>query len=589
MNMRLWLAFACLFSLTHQWFYLLPQASAAIRTTMLQNNPVYINPVPQDIRMNADKAGFEFLEVPLTNELPAEASMPLENKGATDGNLGTVKPALEGDVEGEAPKEVRLANNSNLILSEIRLDAEPKYHRDGFVNFQLHRLYKMQGKNIDVRAINNELRQINRTNKFALKGVLKELEGKPVLVLTLFEQQPAELNVTYDNQGRPRNGILRTGVEYKQDNIVGIGDQFKARTVQAKGTEFYELSYNAPINRWGGRIDGWGTYQQNYTRFDQNDPAFGPSPTNVDENTGWGVTIRQPIDKQGLFDVSAGYAKRHISESTFKNANTTTKTNKNDFNVVWGSVGFNKQYVNKEKNGYWGATHLSTTVFAEDLLAQDLELYRILVDGQQSFNLPHDQTIRLRSTVQQAPLAFFPLQMQPVTGALNVRGYNEGALLTDNLLFSSLEYYFPIPGLKHFNTGLHDKVRGVAFIDAAYANLDNERTLATKTAQRDTFLASAGVGLRIKFNQHVQGFVDAAWGLNEADNFIGISSMSPTIGPSSRVHFGVRTSVFDRGLKPTEQLNRDSWIHSARPKFQRDGIVPDSQYVFPGLFNPPIN
>jgi hemolysin activation/secretion protein len=571
LNLRFWLATAVVVTLISQWAAVSAQA-ATVRTTPLQNHPLYITPVPQDIRMGADTARLEFLETPLTNALPNAAE------------LDAAAYAKKSKDDAASPAV------ATPTLGDIRLDTGAKYHRDGFVHFQLKRLYKMEGQPVDIKSLNDELRQINRINKFAVKGTLKEdTDGKAVLELTLYEQQPTEVNVTYDNQGRPRNGILRTGLEFKQDNILGIGDQVKARTVQAKGTEFYELSYNMPINRWGGRVDAWGTYQQNYTRFDPNDNLFPNAVTNTDENTGWGVTVRQPIDKQGLFEVQAGYADRHVVESTFKNTNSFHKTNKNDYQITWAGVEFNKNYLNKEKTAYTGSTKLNTTIFAEDLLAQDAELYRVMVNGQQTFNLPHDQTIRLRATIQETPLSLFPLQMQPVTGALNVRGYNEGALFTDSLYFSSLEYYFPIPGLKRMSPSLHEKLRGVAFVDAAYARLDEERTLPVAGTARDTFLMSAGVGLRVKFNQHVQGFVDAAWGLNEANNFVGISSLSPDIGPGARVHFGIRANVLDRGLKPTEQLQRDGWYDSAKPKFKPDATVPPSQYTTPLLFNPPLS
>jgi hypothetical protein len=88
----------------------------------------------------------------------------------------------------------------------------------------------------------------------------------------------------------------------------------------------------------------------------------------------------------------------------------------------------------------------------------------------------------------------------------------------------------------------------------------------------------------MKFTPHVQGFVDAAFGLNRPDNFVGFSSNSSTINPGSRVHFGIRTTLLDRSVKSTKELKDQGFVETKRPKLDTSKLTPVTGYNPPNLY-----
>ena len=97
----------------------------------------------------------------------------------------------------------------------------------------------------------------------------------------------------------------------------------------------------------------------------------------------------------------------------------------------------------------------------------------------------------------------------------------------------SVEHRWPIPGLSHINSWVANRIQGATFVDCGQTWTAPGNVIHNE----HNSLASAGLGVRARLTQYMQGFVDFGFGLENRN------SIEPYGQPTARIHFGVRSDL----------------------------------------------
>ncbi|MCE3233981.1 MAG: outer membrane protein, partial [Vampirovibrio sp.] len=190
--------------------------------------------------------------------------------------------------------------------------------------------------------------------------------------------------------------------------------------------------------------------------------------------------------------------------------------------------------LNFDKFDNWGRTFIrAQTSVGTTWFGGNRQFWKAETLANRIVRLPKNNFLILRSYAQYTPDALPPAEQFQLGGAYSVRGYTEGLLIGDRGYQFSVEHRWPVPGLRKMNPWLADRIQGASFFDYG-------RTWSDKSNQfqnSETTLASAGLGVRARVSQYMQGFVDFGFGmLNRTD-------IERNAQPTARVHFGVRSDL----------------------------------------------
>jgi len=373
--------------------------------------------------------------------------------------------------------------------------------------------------------LEKSLAMLNKQNTFKLKATVSPnaQTGKSDIHLDVYERQPLQLTTTFDNQGRPRIGTYRGAIQLTNESFFGYGDKLQLQYMGAEDTNYLQGSYDVPINRRGGTVGMLGEF----THVDVNLMPVD----RIGQHYAVGLRWVQPWDQKREWTTDLGVMARHI------NLNGVHA----DPRFVFAGLKWN----HPDKLG-------STMAYAQTFLGNnewfggDSRFWRVRGTLNRTFNLPwENQKLVLKAQGQYTPDALIPVQMFPLAGEYGVRGYSEGFLYGDSGYTVTAEHHWPVPFLKRINPDLNARVRGVTFVDAGQGFLRGTRHKAVG----DTFLLSAGLGLRARLYQQFQGFVDFAWRIGSNDNFAWQNLGTGSTDPSFRIHFGIRSDWMDKSYK----------------------------------------
>ena len=112
------------------------------------------------------------------------------------------------------------------------------------------------GEVLDVPKLSRDVTWFNRTNDVQLRALLQPgtTFGLTDVQLAVTEAPADILQVFYDNQGVQSTGRYEGGVYYRHSGALGFDDRFTFYGTRADGNLNGNVSYNIPINTWGGRL-----------------------------------------------------------------------------------------------------------------------------------------------------------------------------------------------------------------------------------------------------------------------------------------------------------------------------------------------
>jgi hemolysin activation/secretion protein len=507
---RLLLTTACL--LASSIGLVAPQALAQVT---VQSNPVFSTPTPAEQKLGPMPKPFKGEVIEFEPTQPAASPVTAE------------QPATSPDALQAKPDELKIG----------RVTFEGNDHfRDFAIRQYLKPISKREGELMDTKALTAETKRINAQNGFKLKGVVSQNAetGTSDLHFDVYEQQPYQITLTADNQGSPGVGLWRGAIQATHSNLLGIGDQLSVQYLHAARTKRVVTDYAVPLNRWGGKLSFRYAYQHlDYDLLLNTDSQ----PEVIGQDNVWVLTVEQPIDKNRVWTPYFSTLWRHVTID-----NNHHRTLKGDPRPVTFGVRFNK-------NDKYGNTLVdASSIVGSDWAGGDSKFWRFYLNSKRVVNLPKSNTLVFRATVQQTPDNLPIVQDLTLGGAYSVRGYTERVLIGDRGHFFSAEHYWPVPYLGKISPKLKGRVQGVTFFDFGQTWLDptNSRFNPAISNDRDrTLLMSAGGGLRFRFCQYLQGFVDAAWIMGGR----GRREIELVDHPDFRVHFGVRSDLLPKPWK----------------------------------------
>ncbi len=418
-----------------------------------------------------------------------------------------------------------------------------KFYRTGILARYLD---QGTGDPLNIPQLEKNLRRINRQGDFRVRATLSpnDTPGKTNIKLDVEERQPWQIGLIADNQGRPTIGTQRWGTELINRNVSGIGDRFTARWIGAAGTQAALASYFVPLNRYGTEL---GT-------------TFGFSHVNVDlkggnhgnliagEAINYGLILSQPLNREHTFVADTGLNFRRVS--SWLNGNRDSV--QDDIRSLQFGLNFDK-FDRYGRTFARAQTSMGTTWFGGNR-----QFWKAQTTVNRIVRLPKNNFLLLRSYAQFTPDALPPAEQFQLGGAYSVRGYTEGVLIGDRGYQFSIEHRWPVPGLRLASPWLADRVQGATFFDYGRTWMDASNSRTPQRSEKS--LASAGLGVRFRLTQYMQGFVDFGFGL------LSRSDIEPNAQPTARIHFGVRSDLLSDTYKG---WGNDTARINVKPRYKR--------------------
>jgi hemolysin activation/secretion protein len=384
------------------------------------------------------------------------------------------------------------------------------------------------GDPLNIPQLEKNLRRMNRVGDYRIRATLSADNKEPGVTdirLDVEERQPWQVGLTYDNQGRPGIGTNRWGTELTNRNVTGIGDRLYTRWIGATGTQIGMASYAVPLNRYGTELST--SFSYSHVNVDLPIPL---QPLITGDAYNYGVALSQPLDREHVWSVDAGMNFRRVN--SFFNRQRTDVTDVR-------SLAFG---VNFDKFDRWGRTfaRLQTTVGPQWGKQDTAQFWKAETMFNRLVRLPKKNLLILRGYSQFTPDALPPMEQFQLGGASSVRGYTEGLLIGDRGYQFSAEHRWPVPGLHHLSPWLADRIQGATFVDFGQTWLDRGNVAfidGVSNRKNRTLLLGAGIGVRARLTQYMQGFVDCGFGLVDRGN------IEPNAQPTARVAFGIRSDL----------------------------------------------
>jgi hemolysin activation/secretion protein len=154
-----------------------------------------------------------------------------------------------------------------------------------------------------------------------------------------------------------------------------------------------------------------------------------------------------------------------------------------------------------------------------------------------SHELPWNTEAVLNGTFQWVPGTPSSVDVGALGGAYLGRGYPEGSIPADNVIFGSAEFrcpFFLAPSRWHVpgtDERLRDKARLVSFVDYGYGKVNDKDSVPKPINQ----ILSTGVGVRVEFSKYLSGRLDFGIPL------IKVNEPINKYGP--RIHFGLQANL----------------------------------------------
>ncbi len=440
-----------------------------------------------------------------------------------------------------------------------------KFYRTGIVARYLD---QGTGDPLNIPQLEKNLRRINRQGDFRVRATLSPntIAGKTDIKLDVEERQPLQLGLTFDNQGRPTIGTMRWGAEFINRNVTGIGDRFNARWIGAAGTQTVLGSYFVPLNRFGTELGA--TFGMTHVNVDL------PKQRDVNDIIGqafnYGIIISQPLDREHMFVADAGLNFRRVT--SWFNGDRDSNTQDDVRSMQFG--------LNFDKFDRYGRTFArAQTSVGTTWFGGNRQFWKMESLVNRVVRLPKGNYLIARSYAQYSPTALPPVEQFQLGGAYSVRGYNEGLMIGDRGYQFSLEHRWPVPGLHRINPWLGDRIQGATFFDYGRTWIDGGNKRFNPNQRGVTSLASAGLGVRARLSQYMQGFVDFGFGL------VDRSDLEINAQPTARIHFGVRSDLLTDEYK---SWGKDTVSVNVKPRHKDDAKkIEDSKKTI--SHNKPVN
>lgn len=412
-----------------------------------------------------------------------------------------------------------------------------------------HQVAVKSGQPISLKVIERKVRILQDNPD--ITGVSVELEPVDLtdtvnVRLKVEDKAPVHLAAFWNNLDQTYYGGQLNGISYVVNNATGRNDTFMATVLNDPRTHGVYTHYERPLNSHGTR------FSMDFSNVRANPVGKGYDPYHM-QGRMWNITttISQVlVARENLrvssdlnFDVRQAYTVSQYGALDGESWKNVTIERERLRDVRLGVQ------LQKSGDNYDLSMRHEATV-AIPWMGGTPDSYRNVGNfggGSQFFKyigmfgfsrqLPKDTEAVLNGTFQWSPNTLPSPDLGGIGGTYFGRGYPEGLLQADSMVFTSAEFRTPffiapkswnVPGTKD---RIRDKVRFLTFADYGFAKNNDKTLVSDPTAHA----LSVGVGVRAEFSKYLSGRFD--FGIPLLYQHEPINHYGP------RIHFGLLAHV----------------------------------------------
>lgn len=335
--------------------------------------------------------------------------------------------------------------------------------------------------------------------------------GVNLLLVRVKEAKTFQAGIFTDNSRSPSVGSWRRGVEVREANLSGLGDNASLIYTNTQGNNAVDLSYTLPVNARNGTL----SFNASRSKSNIVEKPFDGLDIEASSRT-YELTYRQPIVQTARTEIAIGIgAGRRESDTSLlgedfplsPGADARGRTRVSTLSLFQDFTQRGERDVLAARSQF----NLGVSAFGATASSSEPDGQFLTWRGQlQYVRLLAPQTLLVvRSEMQLAGGQLLPIEQFGLGGPDTVRGYRQDALLADSGLFASAELRYPI-----LRTGDKKGVLQVTpFVDAG-----NVWNSGGRVALEANTLLSAGLGLRWQYGERWNARL--GWGIP----LIGIKS-----------------------------------------------------------------
>ncbi len=339
--------------------------------------------------------------------------------------------------------------------------------------------------------------------------------GTNLLTVRVEEIPAFSTQLAVDNNRAPSVGSFRQTAQASYANLLGLGDVTSVAYTKTEGSGDWDIGYTLPINSRNGAI----AFSYSTASSTIIEAPFDRLDIKAKSRT-YDLTYRQPLlqtirENSIIQEFSLGLtASRRESQTSLLGVNYPLSLGANDEGETRiSALRFFQEWRQRSERevlaarsefslgvGLFDATVNSSQPDSQFLAWRGQgQWVRRIGEGADTLG---DTLLVVRGGVQLSAGELLALEQFGLGGQNSVRGYRQDVLLTDNGALASVELRVPILRLAR-QSGL---VQVAPFVDAGAAWNSSDRTSPSAN-----FLASAGIGLRLRLGNGLAANLD--WGI----------------------------------------------------------------------------
>ncbi|WP_407674175.1 ShlB/FhaC/HecB family hemolysin secretion/activation protein [Nodularia harveyana] len=330
--------------------------------------------------------------------------------------------------------------------------------------------------------------------------------GTNILQVEVQEADTFSLTATLDNGRSPSVGTFRRGVELREANLLGLGDTLDIGYTNTDGSDTVHLQYSLPINAHNGTI--WFNLNRGWNNVIEEPFNVLDIQSNINS---YEIGYRQPLIQKPTQELAVGLS--------FSRQASQTKLGLDDIggfalspgadadgNTKISALRLTQEYTQRDNQQVFAARSqfsVGLDLFDANINEDEPDSRFFAWRGQTQWvrQLAPETLFLARGDFQLAANSLVPLEQLGLGGQVNVRGYRQDTLLTDNGVLLSAELRLPIVRA--------DKIGGVLqltpFIDLGKGWNTQSENPSTST------LIGTGLGLLWQQDNNFSARLD--WGI----------------------------------------------------------------------------
>ncbi|NEU82645.1 ShlB/FhaC/HecB family hemolysin secretion/activation protein [Nostoc sp. UIC 10630] len=318
--------------------------------------------------------------------------------------------------------------------------------------------------------------------------------GQSVLIVRVEEANPLTGSLGVDNYSPPSIGAERLGIELRDRNLTGMGDELAGSYYHtlSGGSDAFDFSYQVPVNAMNGKVQIRAAFNRN----EITEPPFDALGIRANQDL-YEINYRQPLMRSPReeFALSLGFTYQDGQTFILNNLAQPFGIGPDANGVSRTSViKFGQDYIKREPQGAWflrsqfnfGIDVLDATINNDPI--PDGRFFSWLGQIQRVQQLSADHLLIIQADLQLTPDSLLPSQQFVIGGGQSVRGYRQNIRSGDNGFRVAIEDRFTV---QRNESGL-STIQLAPFLDMGSVwNQSNNPNLLPN----QTFLVGAGLGL----------------------------------------------------------------------------------------------